>query len=94
MSSAHFHACLAGPGLTRWQTRQEYAAELDHRLAHVHYWSAARWANELRRVGLEPESPRPYLARPVARRWEALSDWTGGLLYRLGGRAAKPIHDR
>lgn len=89
--SAHFHACLAGPGLTRWQTRREYAEELDRRLAHVHYWTGERWEAELRRAGLEPEPSQPYLARSVAQRWETVSEWTGGLLYRLGGRRSVPI---
>jgi SAM-dependent methyltransferase len=89
--SPHFRDCLAGPDVTRRQTRAEYLDDVDRRLAHVNYWSADRWAAELRAAGLEPLPATPYLTRRQVRRWEAWSNWTGGLVHRLRGRAEAPI---
>jgi SAM-dependent methyltransferase len=87
--SPHLHDCLAGPGLFDAPMRAAYLADLDDRLAHHYYWSAERWCDELRRAGLEPEPPQPYLCRPQVRRWEMLANWTGGLVHKLSGK--KPV---
>lgn len=86
-----FHQCLAGPDLTRRQTRAEYQADLDRRLAHVNYWSADRWATELRSAGLRPLPVEGYLTPDQVRRWEGWSNWTGGLVHRIRGRREHPI---
>jgi SAM-dependent methyltransferase len=87
--SWQFHRCLTGPSFT--QSRRGYFAEIDARLAHVHYWSEQRWRDELSDAGMELESAAGYLAQRQVQRWETWSNWTGGLLYRLSGRRRQPI---
>jgi SAM-dependent methyltransferase len=87
--SWQFHDCLNGP--LGFQPRDGYLAEIDQRLAHVHYWTEDRWRQELAEAGLETESITGYLSRKQVRRWETWSNWTGGLCYRLGGRRRPPI---
>jgi SAM-dependent methyltransferase len=89
-----FHRCLAGPDLTRRQTRAEYLTDLDRRLAHFNYWSADRWAGELQSAGFEPQPVTGYLSPEQVRRWEAWSNWTGGLVHRLRGRRERPIESQ
>lgn len=87
--SPYFHSCLAGARRSR--TRAAYLAEIDDRLAHRHYWSESTWRNELQAANLEAESITAYMSCRQVRAWEFWSHWTGGLLYRLGGRRNKPI---
>lgn len=86
-----FHQCLKGPGWTRWVSRQEYLREIDQRLAHVQYWDLARWDHELLQAGLESLPAIRYLSKNQVQRWELWSNWTGGLLYRLGRGKSQPI---
>jgi hypothetical protein len=79
--SAHFHHCLASSELK----------EIDERLAHFHYWDERRWHDELIGAGLVPQPLEHYMSVRQVQRWEAWSNWTGGLLYRLGGRKKKPV---
>ncbi|HEX7449127.1 MAG TPA: class I SAM-dependent methyltransferase [Pirellulales bacterium] len=89
--SPHFHRLLRGPGRFSRQSRESYLAELDRRLAHVNYWSAEEWAEELTAAGFEPPEIRGYLSRRQIQRWETWSNWTGGLLYRLRRGRQQPI---
>lgn len=87
--SPFFHHCLLGPRLP--SARSGYLAEIDDRLAHWNYWSEQRWRDELEAAGLQTVTIKPYFTRRQVRRWEFWSHWTGGLLYRLGGKKKKPI---
>ena len=87
--SPFFHDCLRGPRSAA--ARPSYLAEIDDRLAHWNYWSETRWRDELAAAGMMPIAIDPYFSRRQVRRWEFWSHWTGGLLYRLGGRTKKPI---
>lgn len=89
--SPHFHRLLRGPGRFSRQSRAEYLAEIDRRLAHVNYWSAEQWRDELTSAGLEPPTFHGYLSRRQLQRWETWSHWTGGLLYRLRKGRQQPI---
>jgi len=89
--SPGLHECLAGPGWFQGTSRTAYLRDLDARLVHLNYWGEARWRDELARAGLALERATPYLTRRQVRRWEALTNWTGGLLYRLWGRRRRPI---
>jgi SAM-dependent methyltransferase len=85
-----FHENLAGslmPGVSR----EEYLKTLDARLAHFHYLSADGWRALLGRHGLILDQCLGYLDRAQTRRWETLSRFTGGLLYTLFGKSARPI---
>jgi len=85
-----FHHNLAGslmPGLSR----EAYLKSLDARLAHFHYLSAEKWREMLARHGLVLDHCLGYLDRAQTRRWETLSRFTGGLLYALFGKTARPI---
>jgi SAM-dependent methyltransferase len=92
--SSSFNGCLGGPGVLApllGRGRAEYEAGIDARLAHVNLWSPARWESELGAAGLRLETASPYLSRADVRRWERLSNWTGGLLYGLARRRRRPI---
>jgi SAM-dependent methyltransferase len=89
--SVHFHTCLAGPDWSQTLTRPGYLREIDARLAHAQYWSSERWGRELLAACLEMEAESFYLSRRQVRRWEAWSNWTGGLLYRLRRRKESMI---
>lgn len=89
--SPHFHRLLRGPGRFSRQSRAEYLAEIDQRLAHVNYWSAVQWRDELMSAGFEPPTFHGYLSRRQLQRWETWSHWTGGLLYRLRRGRQQPI---
>ncbi|HJT31758.1 MAG TPA: class I SAM-dependent methyltransferase [Pirellulales bacterium] len=89
--SPHFHRLLRGPGRFSRRSRAEYLAEIDRRLAHVNYWSAEQWCDELTSAGFEPPTFHGYLSRRQLQRWEAWSHWTGGLLYRLRRGRHQPI---
>lgn len=83
-----FHALLRGPSVlgraaTGARDRDAYLAAVDRRLAHVRYWSEAEWAAALTDAGLTLVSASTYLTRAEVRRWETLSNATGGLVSRL-----------
>jgi len=85
-----FHDNLAG-SLLPGMSRNRYLKTLDARLAHFHYLSAEGWREMLARHGLVLDTCLGYLDRAQTRRWETLSRFTGGLLYSLFGRSARPI---
>lgn len=83
-----FRSLLRGPSVlgraaTGTRDRDAYVAALDRRLAHVRYWSEAEWAAALADAGLVLVSTSTYLTRAEVRRWETLSNATGGLVARL-----------
>lgn len=71
--------------------RAAYLDQLDARLAHFHYHDREGWRAMLDRAGFELEEVFGYLDRRECRRWETLSRFTGGLLYRIAGSSARPI---
>jgi SAM-dependent methyltransferase len=85
-----FHANLRG-SLLPWVTRDRYLRQLDIRLAHVRYPSAADWHRLCDAVGLSLGGCLGYLDRNETRMWEMLSRCTGGLLYGLWGKRRPPI---
>lgn len=85
-----FHACLAGP-LRPWADRRAYEADVDRRCAHLRYWDEPTWREHLGRCGLRMTGVTPYLSRRQTRRWERLSNLTGGLAWSLFGRGRRPI---
>lgn len=84
-----FHENLAGSLSGR--TRADYLAELDRRLAHFHYLSAAAWGDMCARNGLVLDSAEGYVTQGETRRWETLSRLTGGLLHKLTLGKSRPI---
>lgn len=89
--SPAFHRLLRGPGRLRRISREEYRSETDRRLAHVQYWPAERWREELRAVGFVDFTFSGYLSPAQTARWETWSNWTGGLLYRWRRQRQAPI---
>jgi len=89
--SAALHSLMHGPSLLRRQTRAQYLAETDRRLAHFHYPTIDQWKKMLSAAGLELKQVRGYLTGRQVRRWEAWANRTGGLLYRLRGGKQRPI---
>lgn len=89
--SPDFHNALRGP-LFPWRSREDYLNELDTRLRHIRYWTASEWSENLAQVGIKLETATPYLSCAEARRWEILSNLTGGLLYSLTGKSASPLN--
>jgi SAM-dependent methyltransferase len=83
-----FHACLKGGGTGR-ESRAAYLHEIDARCAHLRYWDASQWGNELSRRGMRITKHRSYLSERQTQRWENLSRMTGGLLYRVSGMFGK-----
>lgn len=73
------------------EARTRYLDRLDRRLAHFHYLSAADWHAICGRHGLTVETTDGYLDYPETRRWETLSNMTGGLLHTLTGGKDRPI---
>lgn len=84
-----FHALLAGPVFSNGRAR--YLCEVDTRCMHLRYWSESEWKRELAAVGLDVISIVGYLNVQQVRTWERVSALTGGLVYTLGGRRARPI---
>lgn len=74
--------------------RSSYVAALDRRLAHVRYWSVAEWQSGLADAGLSLVESSGYLTRTELRRWETLSNATGGLLSRVGGSSPIGVQRR
>lgn len=87
--SSGFHECLGGPLLGA--TTAVYRQRLDERCAHLRYWGVDEWRDCLGTYGFALTSHVGYLDQRQTRRWERLSNLTGGLLYRLHGRQARPI---
>jgi SAM-dependent methyltransferase len=85
-----FHTCLRGPVLP-WVSRDRYLIDLDKRLVHLRYPTEAEWSEMLSEVGLDLKSCSRYLSPHQTRRWETLSRATGGLLYSLSRKRARPI---
>ena len=87
-----FHRALAGPGAgVPADARAAYLQEIDNRCAHLRYWSVGEWSQHLGRCGLQIQTHFEYLSPTQTRRWERLSAWTGGLLYRVYGKRERPI---
>lgn len=84
-----FHACLAGPLVG--QKDDAYLGDVDRRCAHLRYWSNEDWSRELAKTGMRIVESRGYLDDKQTQRWEALSNMTGGLLYRFFGKQLRPI---
>jgi SAM-dependent methyltransferase len=89
--SPGLHTFMRGPGALRRIDRQKYLAETDRRLLHFRYPSVDEWRELFTAAGLELTTARGYLTRKQVRRWEAWTNWTGGLLYRLKGSQSRPI---
>jgi SAM-dependent methyltransferase len=89
--SANLHGLMAGPSFWRRQSRDDYLAETDRRLAHFHYPTIDQWKSLLDAAGLELTTVRGYLTGRQVRRWEGWANRTGGLLYRLRGAKERPI---
>ena len=85
-----FHANLRG-SLLPWVPRQRYLEELDRRVAHLRYPSAADWHGLCAAANLSLDGCLGYLDRDETRAWETLSRFTGGLLYALWGKRQPPI---
>ena len=75
------------PGISR----QRYLADLDRRLAHIHYLSPDEWRALCERHALHVDSVEGYLSKAEAQRWETLSRLTGGLLHSLTLGRSRPI---
>jgi len=84
-----FHSCLGGPLLGA--TSEHYFRRIDTRCAHERYWGLAQWAACLDRHGFDILAHVSYLDTHQTRRWEILSNLTGGLLYKLHGNRMRPI---
>lgn len=85
-----FHQCLYGP-LHPKKSREDYLNEMDKRLAHYRYWSAAEWQENLSKVGMTLEQTVDYFNCPEVRRWETISRFTAGIIYALGRGKSTPI---
>ena len=73
------------------EARARYLDTLDRRLAHFHYLSPSDWHALCGRHGLTVDATDGYLDGAETRRWETLSNMTGGLLYKLAGGRERPI---
>ncbi|MCC6808351.1 MAG: methyltransferase domain-containing protein [Deltaproteobacteria bacterium] len=83
--SSDYHATLRGP-LLPWVRRSDYLDDIDHRMAHLRYWSLAEWRTQLARHGLEITETVDYLTRGEMRRYETLVRMTSGVVATLFGR--------
>ena len=84
-----FHQALRTPSAPG--ARSAYLDQIDARCAHLRYWSRAEWEEHLGRCGLTVTTCTDYLTPAQTRRWQRLSAFTGGLLYRLYGGKRQPI---
>ena len=91
--SDRLHDCLGGPGILApaLGRDREYQDRLDERTAHRNLWSEARWRQQLEAAGFDRIVATPYLSCVYVRRWERLSNWTGGLAYALARRRKVPL---
>jgi SAM-dependent methyltransferase len=88
--SPGFHQCL-GAHRSDSARRAVYLADVDRRLAHFRYWTAAEWADVLARHNLGIAQQVEYLGCDEVRRWEQISRLTAGVLYALARRKHSPI---
>lgn len=93
-----FFFTVPGPGFREnlsgsivGQSREDYLANIDKRLAHFNYLSQCDWSEMCARNGLTLDSAEGYVHRGETQRWETLSRFTGGLLHSLSGGRARPI---
>lgn len=92
--SDRLHECLDGPGILApalGRDRDQYLERLDERTAHLNLWGEDRWREELESAGFERIVATPYLSCGHVRRWERLSNWTGGIAYALARRRQVPL---
>jgi SAM-dependent methyltransferase len=80
--SVGFHSCLRGPVLPG-VSRESYLRDIDRRVNHLRYWTAAEWESALRVAGLRLIEVTPILSRAVIRRWETIARMTAGVLYAM-----------
>ena len=85
-----FHESLRGPLLPR-SSRSVYLRDLDRRLAHHRYWTPDDWRRALTTHGLQVANAVAYMGPAEVRRWESISRFTAGVLYRLSARRRQPI---
>lgn len=85
------HAALRGGFPYGRMGRADYLREIDRRCAHLRYWDAAQWVDELRALGLSQVAVGGYFSPAQVRRWERVSNLTGGVLVQLSGGAQRPI---
>jgi SAM-dependent methyltransferase len=94
--SSEFPSMLGGPGLfgylsTGERDRRAYRRALDERLVHRRYWTVEEWSRALGRAGLSLRRVSSYMTTAELRRWESLSNATGGLVSRFARGNSKPI---
>ena len=87
--STGFHDSLRGP--LGSGSRKAYLASLDQRLAHRYYFGPEQWGERLDAAGLILVECQPYLGRSQTRRWETVSRFTAGVLFRAFGGRLHPI---
>lgn len=95
-----FMATVPGPGLHTAlrggfpygrMSRADYLQEIDRRCAHLRYWDAGQWVDELRPLGLPQVRIGGYFSPAQVQRWERVSNLTGGVLVQLAGGRHRPI---
>lgn len=87
--SSSFHSCLGGPLIG--SINSGYLQNIDARCAHTRYWGRNEWEECLERHNLTITAHEEYLDQHQTRRWEFLSNMTGGLLYKLLRKQKRPI---
>lgn len=87
--TAGFHACLRAP--SRPEKRIAFYEDIDRRCAHVNYWDLETWRSHLAPLGMRITYSEAYLNESEVRRWQSISAWTGGLLYKIAGGRRRPI---
>lgn len=85
-----FHDNLSG-ALLPGESRKNYLAKLDKRLAHFNYLTEQDWQEVCGRHGMVVDSVTGYLGKKATQRWETLSRMTGGLLHSLSFGSKRPI---
>lgn len=84
-----FHKCLKGPG--PGGDRERYLRETDARCAHLRYWDAAQWSENLQKANLSIVHQHEYLTLAQVQRWEWIARYTSGVLYKIVGGKKQPI---
>lgn len=69
-----YQVCRAAGKETR---ARAYAAEVDARLAHHHYYSPSEWADLLARGGMTVEKTRYYIPQAVEHLWDRMNERFG-----------------
>lgn len=83
--SSDYHATLRGP-LLPWVSRADYLSDIDHRMAHLRYWSHAEWETQLGKHGMHIDASVDYLTKGEMQRYESLVRMTSGLVAAVVGR--------